>query len=184
MSASEEIDLKATPRTADFACGALVAPIEAPPPLGSLLFANHLPSWQLAFERERELQAVALAEELAGGGRHTIVVGDLDADPTAAGIRFLTGRQSLGGISVCYRDAWESARSGDPGDTFSPANDLLTDPDWPFSRIDYVLVRCGEHGGPTLRIASCDRVLDAPRAGVWASDHFGLTAVLEPPTER
>jgi endonuclease/exonuclease/phosphatase family metal-dependent hydrolase len=181
LSGSEEIDLEVTPRTADFACGALIATVEAPPPIGTLLFANHLPSWQLAYEHERELQAMELAarlEQLAGDGRHAIVAGDLDADPSAASLRFLTGHQSLGDESVCYRDAWVSAR-GDAGETFSPANGLLADPDWPFRRIDYILVRCGEHGGPTLRIDSCDRVLDSPRDGVWASDHFGLTAVLE-----
>jgi endonuclease/exonuclease/phosphatase family metal-dependent hydrolase len=47
--------------------------------------------------------------------------------------------------------------------------------DWPFRRIDYVLVRCAEHGGPSLDIADCRRVFDVPSTdGVWASDHFGL----------
>lgn len=36
-----------------------------------------------------------------------VVAGDLDADP-AQGIRFFTGRQSLEGMSVSYRDAWEN----------------------------------------------------------------------------
>lgn len=56
-----EVDLHVTPRTSDFACGALVAEIRAPDPVGPLLCVHHLPSWQLAFERERELQAVATA---------------------------------------------------------------------------------------------------------------------------
>jgi endonuclease/exonuclease/phosphatase family metal-dependent hydrolase len=187
LSGSEEVDLKVTPRTADFACGALVATVDAPPPIGPLLFANHLPSWQLSYEHERELQAVELAariEQLAADGRHAIVVGDLDADPGAASLRFLTGRQSLNGMSVCYRDAWESVAGAGTGETFSPGNGLLADPDWPFRRIDYVLVRCGEHGGPTLRIESCDRVLDTPRDAVWASDHFGLTAELSADHEQ
>jgi len=55
---------------------------------------------------------------------------------------------------------------------------LVADPDWPFGRIDYVLVRCGEHGGPTLPIAACERIFDTPVDGVWASDHFGLVADL------
>jgi endonuclease/exonuclease/phosphatase family metal-dependent hydrolase len=182
ITASEEIDLNVSPRTADFACGALVATVEAPAPIGPLLFVNHLPSWQLAFERERELQAVRVARRLeelvASRPRHVVLVGDLDADPEAASVRFLTGRQSLEGESVCYRDAWESADASADGETFTPRNALLADPDWPFRRIDHVLVRCGEHGGPTLPIASCERVLDEAEDGVWASDHFGLTAQL------
>lgn len=51
-------------------------------------------------------------------------------------------------------------------------------------RIDYLLVRCGDHG-PSLHIADCRRVLDQPVGGVMASDHYGVIADLEPrqPTE-
>ncbi len=28
----------------------------------------------------------------------------------------------------------------------------MEDGDWPFRRIDHILVRCGLHGGPTLEI--------------------------------
>jgi endonuclease/exonuclease/phosphatase family metal-dependent hydrolase len=55
----------------------------------------------------------------------------------------------------------------------------MADADWPFRRIDYVFVRCGTHGGPTLRIKRCDRLLDQPVGGAWASDHFGVLAELE-----
>ena len=175
-----EIDLNVTSRTRDFACSALVARIDAP--VGPLLFVNHLPSWQLNFERERELQAVALArvlEELATGQQcHVVVAGDFDADPAAASVRFWTGRQSLEGLSVCYRDAWESLHPQEPGHTFTPENPLVADPDWPFRRIDYILVRCGEHGGPTLAIRSCERIFDDPIEGVQVSDHYGLSAEL------
>jgi hypothetical protein len=99
-----------------------------------------------------------------------------------AGI-FLTGRQSLDGTSVCYRDAWESANPSDPGATSTPDNPLVADWDWPFRRLDYILVRCGEHGGPTLIIRACSRVFDQPVEGVWASDHFGVVADLSLPEE-
>jgi len=136
----------------------------------------------LNFERERELQAVALArvlEELATGQQcHVVVAGDFDADPAAASVRFWTGRQSLEGLSVCYRDAWESLHPQEPGHTFTPENPLVADPDWPFRRIDYILVRCGEHGGPTLAIRSCERIFDDPIEGVQVSDHYGLSAEL------
>src|SRR5919198_5243915 len=54
-----ELDLHLTPRTKGFACGTLAAEILAPEPFGTVLFAFHNPSWQLAFAHERELQAVA-----------------------------------------------------------------------------------------------------------------------------
>jgi endonuclease/exonuclease/phosphatase family metal-dependent hydrolase len=115
-----EVDLHLTPRTAGFACTTLVAAVETP--LGPVLFANHVPSWQLAFERERELQALAAARELEGsaGDRHVVLAGDFTADPWSAGVRFLTGRQSLEGESVCYRDAWESSH-GSGGRDVHPA---------------------------------------------------------------
>jgi endonuclease/exonuclease/phosphatase family metal-dependent hydrolase len=181
-----ELDLHVTPRTAGFACGLIAARIEAPEPIGPLLFAYHNPSWQLSFAYERELQAVAAArflDELAGGGEtHVVVAADLDADPESSSARFWTGRQSLGAMSICYRDAWESAHPDDAGHTFGvPENPLGVDWDWPFRRIDYVFVRCGEHGGPTLAISACERIFDRPVDGVWASDHFGLVVDLAPP---
>ena len=160
-----------------------VAEVLAPVPLGKLLFAHHNPSWQLGFEHERELQAVAAArfvEELVGQRdvNHVVLAGDFNATPDSAGVRFWRGLQSLSGTSVCYRDAWESAHPGDPGHTFAPSNPLVTGGDWPLElgrRIDYVMVRCG-HYGPTLDVASCEQIFDEPVSGVWASDHFGVIA--------
>ena len=158
-----------------------VAEIEVPAPFGPLLLAHHKPSPWLGFERERELQAVTTAryveERHARRPAHVVLAGDFDAEPESAGIRFLTGRQSLEGYSVPYRDAW-APRTG--GETFSPANPLVTTGNWPLElgrRIDYILVRCDRHG-PTLRVTACDRVFDRPVDGVWASDHFGVTADL------
>lgn len=184
-----ELDLHVTPRTANFGCTTLVAKINVPEPVGPLLFVNHFPNWQLDFELERELQAVVAAkfieERVAQGSLHVVLAGDLDADPRAASIRFWAGRQSLDGMSVCYRDAWESAHPEEPGHTFTPRNALMKDWDWPFRRIDYIFVRCGRHGGPTLAIASCERIFDEPVDDVWASDHFGLVADLVlPPGNR
>jgi endonuclease/exonuclease/phosphatase family metal-dependent hydrolase len=179
-----EVDLHVTSRTAGFACTTLVAEVDAP--LGPLVFANHVPSWQLDFEWERELQALVAARELEqlAAGRHVVLAGDFTADPQSAGVRFLTGRQSLDGTSVCYRDAWESVHGEEDGETFTPANPLVNDWDWPFRRLDYVFVRCGEHGGPTLEVTQCERFLDEPVDGVWASDHFGVVADLELPRVR
>lgn len=189
-----EVDLNLTPRTVGFPCTTLIAEVTAPEPVGPLLFVNHFPSWQLDFEYERELQAVATArvleERAVLRNLQVVLAGDLDADPSAASIRFWCGRQSLDGLSVCYRDAWESAHPGAPGDTFTPANPLVRNGvvknqrpfrDWPFRRIDYVLVRLGAHGGHALDVAACKRIFDEPVNGVWASDHFGLVADLTVP---
>jgi len=183
-----EVDLDVTPRTADFACTTLVAEVLAPEPFAPLVFANHVPNWQLDFERERELQTLAAArflEELVGArNAHVVLAGDFTSDPEAANVRFIAGRQSLDRTSVCYRDAWESVHPREPGETFTPDNPLVADWDWPFRRLDYVFVRCGEHGGPTLEITACERIFDQPVDGVWASDHFGVYADLELPARR
>jgi endonuclease/exonuclease/phosphatase family metal-dependent hydrolase len=180
-----EVDINVTPRTADFACTTIVAEIAVPEPVGRLLLVNHLPNWQLNFERERELQAVAagrVIEELIDGHDiHVVVAGDFTADPDSGSVRFWTGRQSLKGTSVCYRDAWESTHPGEAGLTFTPDNPLMADRDWPFRRLDYILVRCGEHAGSALEIVDCRRAFDRPVDGVWASDHFGVLADLALP---
>ena len=165
-----ELDLHLTPRTANYACGAMLAQIDAPGPIGPLLFALHLPNWQLDFEYERELQAVVVARKIeefrgAGGDLPVVLAGDLDADPAAASTRFWTGRQSLQGMSVCYRDAWESAHPTELGHTFTPDNPLMNDRDWPFRRIDYIFIRCGTHNGPLLSVRSCERTFDQPSNG-------------------
>ncbi len=186
VARTREIDLQTKPDlTEGFRPCALLAEVIGPAPIGRLVFVNHLPSWAVDAEVERERQAVMVVEAIeafAEAPPHVVLAGDLDADPDAASIRFLTGRQSIGGRSVCYRDAWEKAHPDDPGDTFTPANPIVADPDWPFGRIDYVLVRCALHGGPTLGIRACERVFDQPIDGVWASDHFGLVADLEIPS--
>ena len=183
-----EVDLRVTPRTAGFAATTLVASVAAPAPFTPLVFANHVPNWQLDFESERELQALAAArflEDLVGDHEmHVVLCGDFTSDPDAANVRFISGRQSLDGTSVCYRDAWEAIHPGEPGETSTPANPLVADWDWPFRRLDYVFVGCGEHGGPTLQITACERIFHEPVDGVWASDHFGVWADLELPKRR
>ena len=186
-----EPDLNVTPRTEDFACGTLIVEVFAPEPIGVLLFVNHLPNWQLTFEHERELQTVIAArtiEEICEGrdSLHVVLAGDLDATPDAASVRFLRGRQSLGDMSVCYRDAWGSTHPGEEGHTFTAENPLVTAENWDWElelgrRIDYVMVRCSDHG-PTLDVRACQRIFDEPADGVWGSDHFGMVADLSAQT--
>jgi len=177
------VDLHVTDRTADFACTSLVTEIRAPDPLGRVWLVNNLPSWQLDYEHERQLQAVATARALehqaAERPGHVVGVGDFDADPDATSMRFWTGRHALDGLNVCYRDAWASIHPDEPGHTFTPDNPHSADWDWPFRRIDYILIRCGRHGGPTLAIVDCARTFDQPHTSI--SDHYGLVADLELP---
>jgi endonuclease/exonuclease/phosphatase family metal-dependent hydrolase len=152
------------------------AEIGGPEPL---LFVNHKPSYPLHMERERELQAVAtarLVEDLLGGERrHVVLAGDFDATPDAASIRFWSGKQSVEGMSVCYRDCWAQAHPGEDGYTFARRNPLMA---WDWDRrIDYIFVRC-EAKGPTLLVDRCELLFAEPVGGVWASDHFGVVADL------
>jgi hypothetical protein len=93
-------------------------------------------------------------------------------------MRFWTGQQSLDSNSVCYEDSWATVNPQELGHTFSPQNPLAAI-DVPHlrqgQRIDYILVRCERHG-PTLSVSHCERIFHQPHNGVWASDHFGLTA--------
>ena len=182
---ARELDLKvASPSTDAFACTALIAEIRAPPPFGPMLVVNHFPDYQVDHELERERQTVIVARAIeaihAAKPMHVLLAGDLDAEPDAASLRFLAGKQSLDGPSVCYRNAWDCLHPGEPGHTFTPVNPLAPE-DWPLRRIDHILVRCGPHGGPTLRPVACELAFDEPIAGVWASDHFGVVADLALP---
>ncbi|MEU4393381.1 endonuclease/exonuclease/phosphatase family protein [Kribbella sp. NPDC023855] len=178
----EEIDLHLTTRATDFACTALVTEILAPEPIGRIWLANHFPDWQLDHEHERRLQAAATArvldDLLAEEPGHVLVAGDFDAEPDADSLRFWTGKHVIDDLSVCYRDAWSSVHPGGGGETFVPGNPHSADWDWPFRRIDYILVGCGAHGGPTLAISDCHRIFDQPSRTV--SDHYGLLAELIP----
>ncbi|GAA4606257.1 endonuclease/exonuclease/phosphatase family metal-dependent hydrolase [Actinoplanes octamycinicus] len=190
VRAVHELDLRVTERVDLPWSATVVAEIDAPPPFGPLLFAHHKPTWQFGYAVERELQAVACArfidDQLAGRDRHVVLAGDLDDPPDSAGIRFLTGKQSLDGVSVAYRDAWAAVHPDEPGHTFTPANPLVRAGEMPLElgrRIDYVMVRSGVHG-PTLDVTDCRLAFDEPVDGVWASDHFALVADLAVPEHR
>ena len=158
-------------------------------PVGPLVVAHHKPSWPFPAEVERERQAMlavdALESHLATREAHAVVLGDFDATPDSASLQLWRGRRPFDGRSVCYQDAWEYAHPTDPGFTFDLTNPLVASGEVATAvsrRIDYVLVRSLLHG-PTLRVTSCARVLDAPVGDVWGSDHFGVVADLALPSE-
>lgn len=182
VRAVHEVDLHLSGRTWDYGCGTVLAEVDSP--AGRLLVGSHGSSWAWWAERERELQAVAVVrriEELvAGGPAHVVLGGDFNAAPDTSSMRFLTGRTSLEGRSTAYRDAWESVHGAAAGWTFDPGNPL-TSIDEPGldrgRRIDYVLVRCADHG-PTLRIVDAGLALHQPVDGVRPSDHYAVFADL------
>jgi endonuclease/exonuclease/phosphatase family metal-dependent hydrolase len=185
-----EIDLHVTPRvTLPWAAATLVE-IALPQPYGPTLVVHHKPTYEIGFGLERERQAVATAqaieEHLAGRDWHVILLGDFDDTPDSAAIRYWTGRQSLDGTSVAYRDAWEAVHGDQPGHTFAADNPLTRAGEMALElgrRIDYVLIRSGVHG-PSLDVLDCRLILDSPVNGVWASDHYGVVADLAVPTHR
>jgi endonuclease/exonuclease/phosphatase family metal-dependent hydrolase len=184
IRAVHEVDLHLTPRTWDYSCGTVMAEVESP--AGRLLVGSHGNSWAWWAERERELQAVAVVrriEELvAQEPAHVVLGGDFNAEPQTSSMRFFTGRMSLEGISTAYRDAWEAVRGDEPGHTLDPRNPLreIEEPGEPRGRrVDYVLVRCGDHG-PTLRIVDAGLAVHEPVDGVQPSDHYGVYADLVP----
>jgi endonuclease/exonuclease/phosphatase family metal-dependent hydrolase len=158
------------------------------PEAGEMLFIATTFSWRLSAEAARERQAIALTDLDA---RHrvalpTVIAGDLNASPEAASIRYLTGRQSLNGRSVCYHDAWTVGGSG-PGHTWTTDNEgardeiemLVGQPDHR-RRLDYVLVGSKDaHPGASGRIVSAQLAFDQPVDGLWPSDHFGLLVEID-----
>jgi endonuclease/exonuclease/phosphatase family metal-dependent hydrolase len=176
-------DQEAGPRAA-----AVAAEVLVPPPLGPLLVVHHKAAYQLQLEHVREEQALATAhfvEDLISERPDlpVVLMGDLNAGPDAASLRFLTGRQSLAGTSVRYEDAWEAVCPHEPGHTFSPRNPLVRAGEMPLERgrrIDHILTRSGSYG-PLLDVADCRLVFDQPVDGVWPSDHFGVLAELRRP---
>lgn len=181
----EDIDQRCTERAKALPwCATQLVQLDTP--VGSTLVAHHKPSWQFGCEYEREQQALTAVRALerhAPFVHHVLVLGDFDATPDAASMQFWRGRRSLEGVSVCYQDAWETVRPDEPGFTFTAENPLVRAGEVATAvsrRIDYVLVRAGDHG-PSLRVAACERILAAPVDGIWASDHFGVLADLVRP---
>ena len=184
--ALDVLDLR-LPDAADvpWATLAVIVPI---PGEGELLFIGATAAWRLSAESARERQAIAVADLDA---RHrcelpTLIAGDFNAHPDSASIRYLTGRQSLGGRSVCYHDAWSVAGEG-PGYTWTVdnpkakrgADEIVKQPGYR-ARFDYVFIGSWDaHPKAHARVTSAKLAFDQPVDGMWASDHYGLVVDLD-----
>uniref|UniRef100_UPI00403FF5AE endonuclease/exonuclease/phosphatase family protein n=1 Tax=Streptomyces sp. DG1A-41 TaxID=3125779 RepID=UPI00403FF5AE len=129
--------LQVTERTAHTSwCGVVAAELRLPEPFGTILVVHHKPSRPYGYEHEREVQALATARLVDGVTaerpvRHTVLLGDFDATPEAASLRFLQALQLLDGMSICFQDTWPAVHAGEPGPTFSLANPLVRQGDMP-----------------------------------------------------
>lgn len=167
---------------------ALVVEVQAPQPVGPFLFVStNRGSWRLDGEAVREVELVDLDKRLReisnSAGFPTILVGDFDATPDSAGIRFLRGLQSLEGHSTHYLDAWTAAGNEGAGYTWTSQNlyvrrqteEYLHTNDH-HRRIDYIFVGSPHQYKGYARVVSCRVVLDHPEGDNWPSDHFGVFA--------
>ena len=99
------------------------------------------------------------------GENPAILMGDLNADPNDAPLRYLRGELQVAGVSGNFVDCWTTLHPADPG---------YTDETWnPRRRLDYVLGRYLP--GPPRRV---ERVGTGPIDGIYASDHMAVLAEL------
>jgi endonuclease/exonuclease/phosphatase family metal-dependent hydrolase len=151
-------------------------------PVGPICFGSTHLNWKVDHGMIRERQAVAIIDHLRdacdGIEFPPILVGDFNAVPASAEVRYLRGLQSIDGKSAYMRDAWVHAGDGSEGLTWSSENPNVVrwlDPD---RRIDYIFVGLPSKDG-LGEILSCKIVCDSQREGVWPSDHFGVYAELQ-----
>ncbi|MBZ0272927.1 endonuclease/exonuclease/phosphatase family protein [bacterium] len=95
--------------------------------------------------------------------------GDLNCEPDRLAMEFLRGETIYQGRYGNFVDAWLELYPHDVGYTY-PADD-------PEKRIDYVYAIPGNLGEAVAM--ECEHVLDAPDAGLWASDHIGVICEFE-----
>jgi endonuclease/exonuclease/phosphatase family metal-dependent hydrolase len=115
--------------------------------------------------RARQLAAIDAALRATPGPQ--LLGGDLNAAPDTDEVRGFFARG--------WRDAYAHAHAGDPGLTWSARNPntaTLAHVAPLERRIDYLVV------APSTEVLDARVVLDAPTAGVFASDHFGVYAEL------
>jgi len=157
---------------------ALCATLDSP--LGSLSFTcTHL-NWKFRHGevRERQVQAVCdlVLRRRLRGGFPSLLVGDFNAEPESAEVRFISGLQSLGGRSVAFLDAWRTVGTGS-GITWSNQNPYARVALEPDRRIDYVFTGFPMRSG-VGQLLHCRVVCNDEKDGVWPSDHFGVYAEL------
>ncbi len=150
-------------------------------PAGRIPFTvTHL-NWKLDHGWVRERQVVALcafaSEPAVRDGFPPVLVGDFNAEPDSAEVRYVRGLQALAGGSVCFLDAWRTAGREGPGITWDNANPWARREREPDRRIDYVFAGLPPKSG-LGQVLACRVVCNDARDGIWPSDHYGVYAEL------
>jgi len=150
-------------------------------PFGEIGFTcTHL-HWRLRDGVVREKQVVALCDlalrRRPASGFPPILVGDFNAAPDSAEIRYVSGLQSLEGRSVALVDAWKAVGEGGTGCTWDNTNAYAAPELEPNRRIDYIFAGYPVRTG-VGRLTSCRVVFNDEKDGVWPTDHFGVYAEL------
>lgn len=114
---------------------------------------------------DRAAQVAALLAWAGNLGSPRIVIGDLNANPSAPELRPLL---------AAYRDAWAEASAGGTAEGVAGGSTKMPSG----SRLDYILF---EPGG-RLRVASVEVVNTADWLGIHASDHHPVVARFTQPT--
>jgi len=155
----------------------LLAEIDAP--AGALpFFVTHL-NWKFHHGVVREAQVQAIADIVphaaAPAGLPPVLVGDFNAEPDSAEVRFLRGLQSLGGKSTFFGDCFGQMGAG-PGYTFDATRNpfAATTLEYP-RRIDYIFV-AGPDGQGRGKPLLAKVVFEELTGGVAATDHYGVYA--------
>ena len=150
-------------------------------PFGPVGFTSTHLNWKFNHGAIREKQVAAVCDLALQNrprkGFPPILVGDFNAEPESAEIRYVTGLQSLEGRSVCFLDAWRMAGDGGPGHTWANVNAYAREALEPDRRIDYIFVGFPKTTGEG-QLLSCRVVCNDEKAGVWPTDHWGVYAEL------
>lgn len=136
-------------------------------------FTTHL-SWMLEDQETRKAQVRELWEWMSerAGQAKSVLTGDLNAPPDSAEITWLVKAKGI-------VDAFGVLHPDDPGLTWDNKNPFTSGHKHPLPdrRIDYILVKGGDL---TRNLRACNLVFNRPgRAGLFASDHFGVMAEFE-----
>ena len=123
--------------------------------------------WSLS-ARARETNAYEVARFVVerSGERPALLMGDLNAEPDNAPIRFLVGDESLDGFSGDFVDCWNASNPGQPGYTYASFD--------PVRRIDYVMGRELPFGVRSARVIGGEAI-----DGIYPSDHMGILVEID-----
>jgi endonuclease/exonuclease/phosphatase family metal-dependent hydrolase len=114
-------------------------------------------------------QAVEMMNTLQGVGGPMLLLGDFNSDPGEASYLLTETR---------FDDVWPEARGADPGFTCCQAGDLMNPDSAAANRIDLVW-HLGRFRVNQAEVRGSDPATGRTPSGLWASDHFGVSAHVE-----